>query len=98
MTEGTMMRTVLALLAIFFSSAAGATCYQIFSPANTVVWQGTRPPVAMDDPSIGSAVERIAPGGHLVIVDDVAAPCRSIDLTVKPKPKPARKTGAAKRK
>ena len=69
------MKTVFTILGIFFSSAALATCYQIFSPSNQLLWQGMQPPVSMDTPSLNDAVSKIVPNGHLVIVDDRQTPC-----------------------
>lgn len=77
------MKTVFALSAIFFSSAATAVCYQVFSPDNVLVWQGRVPPVAMDTPSSDTAIKTRFPGGHLVIVDDPAVRCYFFDAVEK---------------
>jgi hypothetical protein len=74
-----MMRIVFALLAVFFSSTALAECYQVFSPSDTLVWQGTQPPVAIDVPSINEAIKKRFPGGHLRIINDPTARCFAFD-------------------
>ena len=74
------MRTIFALVAVFFSSVASATCYQVFSPANILLWQGTQPPVAINVLSADKAIEKRFPGGHLVIVDDPTIRCFAFDL------------------
>ncbi|MDR1935117.1 MAG: hypothetical protein LBS49_05985 [Candidatus Accumulibacter sp.] len=78
------MKTILALLALSFSAAASATaCYQIYSPSNTLVWQGQRPPISMDRPDLDEEVKKMVPGGHLIVIDDRSVPCQSIDATSK---------------
>lgn len=78
---GAMMKTVFALLAISFSSAAVSACYQIYSPTNQLVWQGSQPPFAMDQLALNDEVKKIVPNGHLIIVDDRTAPCYALDAT-----------------
>jgi hypothetical protein len=74
------MKILFALLAFSFSAAASASvCYQIYSPANTLVWQGDRPPIELDHPTIEDEVKKMVPNGHLIIVDDSTAPCLPID-------------------
>jgi hypothetical protein len=76
------MKTILALLALSFSAAASAiTCYQIFSPGNVLVWQGSTPPVRLDNANIDEQVAKLVPKGHLIIVDDKNAPCNPINTT-----------------
>lgn len=75
------MKTILALLAFFGSTAASAACYLIYTPANELVWRGNTPPVAMDTLELNAAVRKIVPDGHLVISNDDAAPCAALDLT-----------------
>jgi hypothetical protein len=79
------MKIPLALLALSFSTAASATgCYQIFTSSNVLVWQGTKPPVPLDRPEIDEEVKKMAPDGHLVIVDDQNAPCQTVNALQKP--------------
>lgn len=75
------MKTVFALLALLFSSAAMSACYQIYSPTNQLVWQGNQPPFAMDQLALNDQVMKIVPNGHLIIVDDRTAPCYAFDAT-----------------
>jgi len=75
------MKTIFVFLALALSTAAFPACYLIYTPANEVVWRGTRPPVAMDGPSLNAAVQKIAPKGHLVVSNDDKAPCPALDLT-----------------
>lgn len=75
------MKTVFALLVLSFSSAATAACYQILLPSNEVVWQGRRPPIAMDTLSLNEEVRKIVPNGHLIVVDNWMAPCPAFDNT-----------------
>jgi hypothetical protein len=71
------------LLALSFSTVASAAmCYQIFSSANALVWQGKTPPVVLDSLDLNDEVKKMVPGGHLIIVDDQnAAPCQPVDTT-----------------
>ncbi|GHU18927.1 hypothetical protein FACS189475_05220 [Betaproteobacteria bacterium] len=70
------------LLALSFSTAASAAmCFQIFTPANELVWQGKTPPVPLDIPNINDEVQKMVPTGHLVIIDDRTAPCQAINRT-----------------
>ena len=71
--------SLLLLPALALSSAASATCYQIFAPNNELVWQKMTAPVPMDSPSVSDEVRKLVPGGHLVIVDDRTAPCPELD-------------------
>jgi hypothetical protein len=74
------MKMLLALLAFSFSAAASASvCYQIYSSANVLVWQGDRSPIELDHPTIEDEVKKMVPDGHLIIVDSSAAPCQPID-------------------
>ncbi|MDR2788252.1 MAG: hypothetical protein LBD06_07825 [Candidatus Accumulibacter sp.] len=75
------MKTILGLLALSFSAAAPAAtvCYQIYSSSNTLVWQGSQPPVRLDRPAIEDEVKKMVPGGHLIIVDDHGSLCQPID-------------------
>jgi hypothetical protein len=74
------MKTIAALLAFSFSTAASAiTCYQIFSPANELIWQGNTPPIRLDNANIEEQVAKMVPNGHLIIVDDKNAPCDPIN-------------------
>jgi hypothetical protein len=91
-----MMKIVFAWLALFVSTSASAACYQIYTPANQVVWRGTTPPVAMDTAALNDAVQKKVPGGHLVISGDDAAPCTPLDLT-RPGKTPRKKSAALKR-
>lgn len=75
------MKTILAMAAFAFSTAAFSACYLIYTPANELVWRGTTPPVAMDTLSLNAAVQKIVPGGHLVVSSDDKAPCPALDLT-----------------
>jgi hypothetical protein len=78
--KGIPMKIILALLALSFSTAvAAAGCYQIFTSSNVLVWQGTKPPVPLDRPEIDEEVKKIAPDGHLIIVDDQNAPCQTVN-------------------
>ena len=75
------MKTIFAFFAFFFSIAASAACYLIYTPANELVWRGTYPPVAMDGASLNVSVQKIVPQGHLVVSNDDKAPCSALDLT-----------------
>lgn len=75
------MKTAFALLALSFSSAAVSACYQIYSPTNQMVWQGSQPPFAMDQLALNDEVKKIVPNGHLIIVDERTAPCHAFDAT-----------------
>lgn len=75
------MKTIFAVAAFFLSTAAGAACYLIYSPANELVWRGTTPPVAMDTAALNAAVQKKVPQGHLVVSNDDKAPCSALDLT-----------------
>ncbi|MDR3299827.1 MAG: hypothetical protein LBU43_07475 [Candidatus Accumulibacter sp.] len=90
------MKTIAALLALTFSATASATmCYQIFSSSNVLVWQGNRPPVQLDRPSIEDEVRKMVPGGHLIIVEEQSAPCQPVDtMPIKPLPRAAKSVGA----
>ena len=74
------MKTLLALLALSASTAASATCYQIYSPSNELMWQRTTAPVSMDAPSINDEVQKMVPNGHMVIIDDRSTPCPDFDV------------------
>ncbi len=75
------MKTILAVLALSFSTVASSACYMIFAPNNELMWRGTAPPVNMDSPSLQDEVGKIVPHGHLVISNEVYAPCPALDLT-----------------
>jgi hypothetical protein len=80
------------LLALSFSTAASATmCYQIFTPANVLVWQGKTPPVPLDSLDLNDEVGKMVPSGHLVIIDNQTAPCQAIDTTRGAAPRPDEK-------
>lgn len=72
------MKTILALLALAFSTAASPACYMIFGPTNELVWQGTSPPVRMDAVSLSDEVRKIVPNGHLVISSEPFASCPAL--------------------
>jgi hypothetical protein len=71
------------LLALSFpTTASAALCYQIFTPANALVWQGKTPPVPLDGLDLNDEVRKMVPSGHLVIIEDSnSAPCQAIDTT-----------------
>ncbi len=75
------MKTIFALLALAFSTAASAVCYLIYTPSNELVWRSDTAPVAMDKPGLDKEVQKIVPNGHLVIVDIAGATCFKLDLT-----------------
>ena len=75
------MKTILALLALCFSTAASSACYMIFAPTNELVWRGTAPPVKMDSPSLRDEIRKIVPNGHLVISNEAFTSCSAVDLT-----------------
>jgi len=75
------MKTILALLALVFSTAASSSCYMIFGPTNELVWRGTTPPVKMDSVSLSDEVRKIVPSGHLVISSEPFASCPALDST-----------------
>jgi hypothetical protein len=75
------MKAIFALLALSVSTAASSACYLIYSPSNELVWQSTTAPVAMDTVSLKDEVQKKVPKGHLVIINNSAAPCPRLDLT-----------------
>ncbi|MFB0936745.1 MAG: hypothetical protein QMB52_13300 [Propionivibrio sp.] len=75
------MKSVLALLAFVFSTAASSACYMIFAPTNELVWRGMSPPVRMDSPSLRDEIRKIVPNGHLVISNEASVSCPALDLT-----------------
>ncbi len=78
------MKTIFALMALACSSAALAECYSIYTSSNELVWQNTYAPVPMNTPSLDKEVQKKVPKGHMVITNDMAAPCPSVDF-VKPR-------------
>jgi len=77
------MKTVFALLALVFSTAASAACFMIYTPANELVWRGNIAPVALDKIALDAEVQKRVPNGHLVIVDTPNTPCANLDLTTR---------------
>ncbi|SBT06374.1 exported hypothetical protein [Candidatus Accumulibacter aalborgensis] len=75
------MKAIFAFLALVVSTAASSACYLIYSPANELVWRGTRAPIPMDTVSLNDEVQKKVPQGHLVIINNSAAPCPRLDLT-----------------
>ena len=75
------MKTILAVLALTFSTAASSACYMIYAPTNELVWRGTTPPVKMDAFSLSDEVRKIVPNGHLVISSEPFASCPALDAT-----------------
>lgn len=73
------MKTILALLALTFSTAAFSACYMIYAPTNELVWRGTTPPVRMDAFSLSDEVRKMVPNGHLVINSEPFALCPPLD-------------------
>jgi hypothetical protein len=92
---GKMMKTIFALLVLFVSTAASAACYQIYTPANELVWRRTTPPVPMDTAALNDAVRKKVAGGHLIISGDHTEPCTALDLT---KPRKTMRQKAAEMK
>ncbi len=75
------MKTIFALVALAFSTAASSSCFLIYSPSNELVWRGNTAPVSMEKLSIDDEVQKMEPKGHLIIVETVGAPCSNLDLT-----------------
>ena len=75
------MKTLFALLALLISTAAYPVCYMIYSSSNELVWRGETPPVPMNTPSLDDEVRKKVPKGHMVIVNDLTAPCFPLDVT-----------------
>ena len=75
------MKTIFALVALVFSSAAFSECYSIYTSSSELVWQGTYPPVSMNTASLDKEVQKKVPKGHMVITNDIAAPCPPVDFT-----------------
>ena len=75
------MKTMIASVALVFSSAAMAECYSIYTSSNELVWQSMQPPVPMNTLSIDREVQKMVPKGHLVVTNDMTAQCPSVDLT-----------------
>ena len=75
------MKTIFALIALAFSTAASSACYLIYTPSNELVWRGNTVPVSMENLSLDNEVQKMVPKGHLVIVDTLDALCTRVDLT-----------------
>lgn len=78
------MKTVFALLALVFSTAAFSECYSIYSASNELVWEGMSPPVPMDTVSLDEEVNKIVPKGHMVVTNIISSPCPPVNL-IKPR-------------
>ena len=78
------MKTVFALLALVFSTAAFSECYSIYDSANELVWQGASTPVPMNTDSLDQEVQKIVPKGHMVITNSLLEACNAVNF-IKPR-------------
>jgi hypothetical protein len=78
--SGFSRKTILSLLVLSFSTAVSASvCHQIYSSSDVLVWQGIKPPVRLDRPTIEEEVKKMVPDGHLIIIDNHSASCPPVD-------------------